>query len=453
MQKNDRLPLSITGLSHEGNGVGRAEGMAVFVPRTAPGDEIDVKIVGVRGGHAFGRMEALCKASPVRVDNSCPAFARCGGCALRHISYPAELEAKQEWARENLARIGKIRPECEPIIPSPHIERYRNKASYPVRMVEGRVRVGFFAPRSHTFIPVDDCLLQPKFFADICRTVCNFCEETGAAPYDEARHSGLLRHICIRYGEATGQTLICLVINGKALPRAQELFGRLTPLCPGEVSFHISVNRARTNVILGPDTSHICGPEFITDVLCGVQVRLSAQSFYQVNREAAQLLYAVALEYASPAPGDTLLDLYCGAGTIGLSMSKHLGKIIGVESVPQAVRDARENARINNISGAQFLCADAGQAARELRERAAHPDIAVVDPPRKGLCGDTIEHLTGMSPGKIVYVSCNSATLARDLAALTDRGYYVLRCRAVDLFPRTAHVECVALLEKTHRAN
>ena len=446
MQKNQQISLAITGLTHEGNGVGRSQGMAVFVPHGAPGDEADVKILKVRSGFAYGKIEALRRPSPHRIEQDCPVFARCGGCALRHISYEAELAAKEGWVRENLARIGKIQPEWEPILPSPNIERYRNKASYPVRMVDGRVRTGFFAPRSHTLVPVDDCLLQPAFFADICRAVCDFCEENAILPYDEAHHSGLLRHICIRYGEVSGQTLVCLVINGKTLPFAEVLTERLQPLCPGVLSFHLNRNRERTNVIFGAHTRHLSGPAFITDVLCGVTIRLSPQSFYQVNRSGAELLYQTALAYASPHPQDTLLDLYCGAGAIGLSMAAQVKSVIGVESVPQAVADAEENARLNKIEGARFLCASAAEASRELSGQGLFVDIAVVDPPRKGLDSETIEHLVAMAPKKIVYLSCNSATLARDCALLASHGYRARIGRAVDLFPRTAHVECVLLL-------
>jgi len=446
MQKNDVTQLLITGLTHEGHGVGRVDGRAVFVPRTAPGDEVEAKILKVNPAYAHGRVERLLTPSPHRVENDCPVFGRCGGCALRHISYPTELEIKQSWVSENLARIGKVFPDWEPIQPSPKIQRYRNKAQYPVRLVEGRVRTGFFAPRSHALIPVEDCILHPEFFADICRAVCAFCEEKAIPPYDEAGHTGLLRQVCIRHGEATGQTLVCLVVNGKTFPFAEALGQRLEKLCPGPLSFHVNRNRERTNVIMGSHTRHVSGPGAIEDVLAGVRVRLSPQSFYQVNREAAELLYKTALEYADPSADHTLLDLYCGAGVIGLSMAERVGSLIGVESVPQAVEDASQNASLGGITNARFICASAAQAAQELKEQGVRPDTIIVDPPRKGLCSETIEQLAAMSPAKIVYLSCNSATLARDCAALAKKGYRAVRGRAVDLFPRTAHVECVVQL-------
>jgi len=310
-------------------------------------------------------------------------------------------------------------------------------------MVEGRVEAGFFAPRSHALVRVEDCLLQPTFFAGLCREIASFCQEREISPYDEANHSGLLRQICIRYGEATGQTLICLVLNGRNLPFAQDLIARLEALCPGPLSFHININRERTNVIFGQKNRHLSGPPVIEDILCGLKIRLSPQSFYQVNREAAQLLYQTALEYAAPNGGETLLDLYCGAGAIGLSMAGRVKEVIGVESFPGAVRDAEENAAVNQIENARFLAADAGDAARELGGQGIRPRIAVLDPPRKGLDSQTLGHLAEMAPPKIVYISCNSATLARDVAILAEKGYRSTRGRAVDLFPRTAHVECV----------
>ena len=446
MEKNQQISLTVTGLTHEGNGVGRHQGMAVFLPQTAPGDAVEAKILKVHPSYAYAKAVAITKPSPDRVAEDCPVFSRCGGCALRHISYQAELAAKDGWVRENLSRIGKIHPAWEPILPSPEQARYRNKAQYPVRLVDGSVQSGFFASRSHALIPVEDCALQPAFFADLCREVCVFCDEQKIPPYEEGSHSGLLRQICIRYAQATGQTLVCLIVNGRDFPLAEGLIPRLEKRCPGPLSFHVNVNRERTNVIFGKKTRHLSGPPVIEDTLGGVRLRLSPESFYQVNRGAAELLYRAALEYADPKGDETLLDLYCGAGAIGLSMAGHLKGVIGVESFPQAVADARENARLNGISNARFIAATAAQAAGELRGQGLRPELAVVDPPRKGLDGETLEHLAGLGPKRIVYISCNSATLARDAAILTQKGYRAVKGRAVDLFPRTAHVECLLLL-------
>ena len=448
LQKNQLIPLSITGLTHEGSGVGHVDGMAVFVPFTAVGDEIIAKIVKVRKSFAFGILRQVLTPSPCRIENDCPVFGRCGGCSLRHIGYQSECAAKQEWVRQNLGRIGGVRLEPEPILPSPDCGRYRNKAQYPVRMVNGRVCAGFFAPRSHRLIPVGDCLLQPDFFAEICRHVCNFMEENAVPPYDEDTHTGLVRHIYIRYAETSAQTLVCLVLNGASLPGEKALSERIGALCPGPLSFCISRNESRSNVVFGSGIRIVGGPGRIEDEICGVKLSLSPQSFYQVNRRAAELLYQTALEYAAPTSKDVLLDLYCGAGAIGLSMAHAAGRVIGVETVAEAVEDAAANARRGGIQNAEFLLADAADAAARLRSEGLRPDIVVLDPPRKGSDAPTLDCIAAMAPERIVYVSCDSATLARDCAMLAGHGYRVTRARPVDMFPRTAHVECVVLLQK-----
>jgi 23S rRNA (uracil1939-C5)-methyltransferase len=453
LQKNQIVRLAITDLTHEGNGVGHVDGLAVFVPRTTPGDEADVKIVQVRGSYAYGIVEKLVTPSTHRVENDCPVFSRCGGCTLRHLSYEAELAAKEEWVKSNLRRIGKIELNWDHILPSPQISRYRNKAQYPIRMVDGRVRAGFFAPRSHRLIPVEDCKLQPLYFSKICGEVCAFAEEKNIPPYDEQTGSGLLRHLFLRWGETTQQTLVCLVLNGNTFPHAQELAQRLEPLCPGEMTLCLSVNTRRDNVILGDNMQVVTGSGRILDKLGGVKLSLSPFSFYQVNRKAAELLYQVAREYAGleeTAP-KLLLDLYCGVGAIGLSMASGAEQVIGVESVPAAIEDAKENAVRNGIRNIKFLCADAADAAAHLQQQGLRPEVVVVDPPRKGVAGSALKDIVAMNPQRIVYVSCNSATLARDCRILTDCGYQAVRGRAVDLFPRTAHVECVTLMSKVEK--
>lgn len=448
IRKNDVVLLEITDISSEGNGVGRFEGMAVFVPMTAPGDRILVRIAKVQKSFAYGILQEIQEPSPLRAPNDCPVYRQCGGCALRHLSYKGELAAKAGWVEENLRRIGGIAVQCEPIIPSPQSGRYRNKAQYPIRMVDGRVRAGFFARRSHRLVPVEDCLLQPAGFCDILRCVTSFMEEFQVAPYDEQAHSGVVRHVFIREAEATGQVMVWLVVNAGSLPHAQELAARLRAVCPGLASFGFDCNRRRTNVIFGGEPVTVWGSGTITDVLCGVRLALSPLSFYQINRRGAEQLFRTALEYADPAPGDTLLDLYCGAGAVGLSMAHRVRELIGVEIVPQAVENACANAAQNGIANVRFLCADAAQAARRLAEEGVQPDIVVLDPPRKGADAATLDCIRALSPQKVVYISCNSATLARDARMLAGYGYRVQRVRPVDLFPRTANVECCCLLTK-----
>lgn len=446
LKKNESIPLEIVALNHEGAGVGRHEGMAVFVPMTAVGDRIDARVVKVMKSYAFAIVERLGEPSAAREENRCPVYDRCGGCALRHLAYGEELKIKGGWVTDNLRRIGGIVVEPEAILPSPAVDHYRNKAQYPVRMVDGRVRAGFFARRSHRLVPAEDCLLQPAFFGEIVRCVTAFMEEAGIPPYDEENHTGLVRHIFIRHGEATGQTMVWLSLNGEDLPRQVELAERLRAVCPGLASFGIDVNKKRTNVIFGGRLKTLWGGDTIADVLCGVTLRLSPLAFYQVNRGAAEALFRAALAYADPAPGDLLLDLYCGAGAVGLSMARRVREIVGVEVIPQAVENAKQNAQENGIKNARFLCADAGGAVERFREEGLRPDIIVLDPPRKGADSGVIGCIGALAPGKVVYISCNSATLARDCKLLAELGYRVAKVRAADLFPRTANVEAVALL-------
>lgn len=446
--KNQIIPLTITALSHEGSGIGRHEGLAVFVPMTAVGDKIEAKIVKVLKTSAYGIIQKILEPSPYRVENDCPVYRRCGGCGLRHINYAHEMQIKENWVRENLKRIGGVDIPFDASLPSPESSRYRNKAQYPVRRVNGKIRAGFFARRSHDLVPVEDCLLQPEFFSDAVRAVIGFMEDCGVEPYNEADGTGIVRHIFIRCAEASNEAMLCLVINAVSLPHTQTLIERINRLCPEITSIVINENRADTNVIFGGKTSVLWGGEFIADELCGVRVNLSAQSFYQVNRRAAERLYRAALEYASPRPDDVLLDLYCGAGAIGLSMAYAVKEVVGVEIVPQAIENAKQNAEQNGIENARFFCADASKTADILRHENIRPDIIVLDPPRKGVDEDALKLAAELSPRKIVYISCNSATLARDVKLLFGMGYKAVRARAADLFPRTCHVEAVVLMSR-----
>lgn len=448
MRKNDLIELTIESVGSEGNGVGRHEGMAVFVPMTAAGDVIRARAVKVQKSYAFGIVDEILTPSPDRIANDCPAYRQCGGCALRHLSYEAELAAKQRWVADNLRRIGGVELAPEPILPSPSSGRYRNKAQYPVRLVDGRVRAGFFARRSHRLVPVEDCLLQPQGFREIVAVITAFLEEYGIPSYDEQAHTGVVRHIFIREAETSGQVMVWLVLNARELPHWQELVVRLRAACPGLASFGVDVNRRKTNVIFGGEVKTLWGAGAIADTLRGVSLELSPLSFYQVNRAAAERLFELALEYAAPEPGDTLLDLYCGTGAVGLGMAHAVKELVGVEVAPQAVEDARRNAQRNGIGNARFLCADAAEAAEQLLEEGLRPDIIVLDPPRKGADAAALACIARFAPRKVVYISCNSATLARDVALLREHGYRAVKARPADLFPRTANVECCCLLER-----
>lgn len=450
LKKNDNIILEITSVTHEGDGVGRHDGMAVFVPKTAPGDAVDAKVVKVLKHRAYAIINRVITPSQSRIENDCPVYRRCGGCSLRHMDYQCEMAVKSAWVEDNLRRIGGFEIETDKPLPSPTQAGYRNKAQYPVRLVNGEIRAGFFVKRTHELIPVDNCLLAPEFFGGIVNEVIRFINEFSLSAYDEVSNAGLLRHIFIRHAETSGETMLCLIVNAREMPRADALVERIRQSCPTVSTIVINENLEKTNVIFGSKTHILYGSGYITDRLCGVKIRLSAQSFYQVNRASAERLYNAALEYADfkPDKSETLLDLYCGAGAIGLSMSHKVRRVIGVEVVRQAVTDAIQNASLNNIENAEFTCADAAEAAKKLKAEGTRPDIIVVDPPRKGLDDSLPEIISELDPSRVVYISCNSATLARDAARLAALGFKLEKTRAVDLFPRTAHVECVALMTR-----
>lgn len=448
LKKNQIVEIEITAVTSEGNGVGRYEGMAIFVPMTAVGDTVSVRIVKLAQRFAYGKLEDIIGASPHRISSDCEAYNRCGGCSLRHMSYEAELAAKQGWVEDNMKRIGGIETTVQPILPSPKVDRYRNKAQYPVRMIDGHVRVGFFARRSHDLIPVGDCKLQPELFEKISRALEEFMEKYSIMPYDEETHKGIVRHLFIRMGEVSGEVMVWIVVNGRKLPFHEDFSARLREICPNLTAFGIDRNSKRTNVIFGGDSKVLYGSGTITDTICNVKLSIAPQAFYQVNHSAAEQLMNTALEFANPDGTESLLDLYCGAGAIGLSMAHAVKSVTGVEIVSQAVENARFNAEQNGIENAEFILADATVAAEQLIQQDKKPDIIVLDPPRKGADSSVIECIAKLSPAKVVYVSCNSATLARDCKLLAEHGYTVQRVQPVDLFPRTANVEMCVLLTR-----
>ena len=448
LKKNDLISLEIQSVTSQGSGVGRHEGMAVFVPHAAPGDRLTARIVKVLPSYCYGIIQEIVEPGPGRVEPGCPVCRRCGGCSLRHLDYPAELAEKERWVADAIARIGGVSVPVRPILPSPRAEGYRNKAQYPIGQGEKGAFCGFYAPRSHQIIPAEDCRLQPPFFTRIVQAVCRYIDQSGQRPYDEATGSGLYRHLYLRWGEATGQVMVCLVVNGQRIPQPQLLVSMVLAACPGVTSILVNSNPKRTNVILGPETRVLFGAPAIRDVLAGVEVEISPLSFYQVNHQGAELLYRQAAELAQLSPDDVLLDLYCGAGTIGLSMARQVRELVGVEVVESAVRDAGENARRNGILNARFLCADAGAAAARLEAEGLRPTVVVLDPPRKGCDAATLAAVARMGPKRVVMVSCNPATMARDLAALQKAGYRPQLAQPVDMFPRTAHVETVVLMSR-----
>lgn len=451
LKKNDLVPLTIQAITNEGSGVGRYEGMAVFVPGSAPGDKLTVRIVKVLSSYCYGIIQEIVQPGPERIEPACPVCHRCGGCSLQHLSYQAELAEKERWVADALSRIGGISLPVRPILSSPQITGYRNKAQYPIGKGKTGACCGFYAPRSHTLVPFENCLLQPPFFSDIARAVCRYIDRSGEEPYDEKSGTGLFRHLYLRWGEATGQVMVCLVVNGERVPQPQLLVSAVLSACPGVTSILVNTNKKNTNVILGEETRVLFGTPSIQDVLAGVEVEISPLSFYQVNRQGAELLYRQAAEMADLGPEDILLDLYCGAGTIGLSMARRVKTLVGVEVVESAVRDADKNTERNGISNARFLCADAGTAAARLEAEGLRPTVVVMDPPRKGCDVATLAAVARMSPRRVVMVSCNPATMARDLKVLEEAGYRTEAVQPVDMFPRTAHVETVVLMSRVEK--
>ena len=453
LQKNQILTLRVERLSSDGSGVAHsADGEAVFVPGTAPGDEARVRIVKDCGRYAFGILDELLTPSPDRIPVDCPVAGPCGGCSLRHLDYAAELRAKQESVLDAFRRIGGLEVPVLDILPSPEVDRYRNKVQFPVGVDKnGMPCIGFYAGRTHRIVPCPDCKLQPGVLNEIGNALCAFFAQQGIRPYDEQSGKGLVRHIFLRRGAHSGQIMVCLVCTRAKLPHAEQLCTALREQFPAISTILLNVNAKNTNVILGSENHILYGPGYIEDTLCGVPVRLGPLSFYQVNTLAAEQLYGVAAQYAQLTPDDALLDLYCGMGTIGLSMADQCRELIGVEIVPEAIESAKANAaRMGETVAAKsrFFCADAGQAATQLAAEGLHPDIVMLDPPRKGCDEATLSAVVRMTPRRVVYVSCNPATAARDAAWLEKNGYHAEKVQPVDLFPRTKHVECVIALSK-----
>ena len=442
--KNQVYTAEILGYSSEGLGIARIGGQVVFVHNAIRGEVCDILVMKVLKNAAFGKVVGWQQVSPHRVEPDCPHYRRCGGCVYRHMDYAEELTAKRQRVQDALRRVGGSRVEVEEILGAAETLRYRNKSQYPVSP-EGKV--GFYQARTHCVTDVDGCLIQKPQADAAAAALRRYMAAHHVSGYDEKTGTGLVRHLYVRTN-AKGQSLICIVVNGESLPHEAALAEQMRAAVPEAVGVVLGVNTQRNNVILGDRYRTLWGQDTLTDVLCGHVFRLSIPSFYQVNREQAEVLYRRAVDYADLTGAELVLDLYCGVGTITLAMAGAAGKVIGVEVIPQAVEDARDNALRNGIENAEFFCGDAGQAALELERQGVHPDVVVVDPPRKGLNADTIEALYRMSPRRIVYVSCDPATLARDVALLKPHGYTLQTVTAADLFPRCAHVETVVLMSR-----
>ena len=445
MKKNDIVEIEITALSSECSGIGKKDGMVIFVPFSAIGDKLEVKILKVNKTYCYGKIERIITPSPDRVTPDCPVYTRCGGCSLRHISYEAQLRAKEQFVKDAFTRIGGLSPEFLPIIRNTNINGYRNKLQIPIGTdKDGNLIAGFYAFHSHRIVPCEKCLLQPDIFSKITADFLKISTGLNLTAYDETTHKGILRHLYLRKGYYSGEICLCIVV-AKNVPEIKILSDRLLEKYPEIVSSVINVNNRDTNVILGDEEIVLTSKNYICDIMCKNAVNIAPKAFYQVNTPCAEQLYSSACDFAEPK-GKTVLDLYCGAGTIGLSMARTAKKIIGVEIVPEAIENAKQNALANDITNCEFICADAAEAARILHSRSLRPDVIMVDPPRKGCGRDACEQIAAFSAPRIVMVSCNAATAARDCACFAELGYSTDKCVAVDMFSGTNHVETVVLL-------
>ena len=443
--KNQIYEACVTDYTAEGQGVAHIDGCAVFIPNSIAGEVYKVCIEVAKKNWAAGKIVEIIEKSPHRCSRECPVAKLCGGCDFWHMGYEEETRLKAERVRTCLNRLGGENLEKVDILSAPTCYGYRNKAQYPVAAKKGRAYAGFFKAGTHEVVENNRCLILPAETDAVKDAVMDYVNQFRITAYDEISHTGLLRHIYVRRGAVSKQILVCLVVNGGQLPRIEELIKRLQKI-PGFTTLVLSVNTKKGNAVLGNEFITLHGPGYIEDTLCGLNFRLSPRSFYQVNHHQAQRLYEAAISQAEITKNDTVLDLYCGVGTITLCMASAAGKVIGVEVISQAVEDARDSARRNGIENAEFFCGDAGAAALELEKQGIKADVVVVDPPRKGLNADTIEALARFAPRRIVYVSCDPATLARDVALLKERGYVLKNALAADLFPKCSHVESIVTL-------
>ncbi len=446
-KKNTTHEVVIDGYTNEGAGVARLEGLVVFIPGTIRGERWEILLLKVNKSVAWAKGVNLIEASPERVDVDCPHGGKCGGCQYRHMSYGEECVAKGQRIADALRKVGGVEYDWPPVLGAAQPDRYRNKVQFPVAPGAGGGSIGFFRPRSHDVIDVEDCLLQPQSAGILRGIVKRWMMTFNILPYDEKSGKGLVRHLYLR-ANSQGQVLCCLVINGNKLPEERKLVEWLREAEPQLAGVLYNINKQDTNVILGRKFRLVWGHDYLEEELLGLKFKLSPQSFFQINRAQTEVLYGKAVEFAGLTGNETVLDLYCGIGTISLCMAKKAKQVIGCEIVPEAIEDAQQNADRNGIENADFYCGDAGEIAAQLATVDIKPDVICVDPPRKGLAPEVPEILAKIGAEKIVYVSCDPATLARDVKKFTELGYHFVRGQGVDMFPRTVHVETVILLSK-----
>ena len=444
LEKGSVYTAVIDGYSSEVLGIARVNGAVVFVPHAVRGEEIDLRITKVMKTSCTGEIVKIHNPSPERMEPECPYAGKCGGCAYRHLTYPEELWTKRQRVQDALTRIGGLDLTVEEILGAKNPEHYRNKSQYPVG-ADGSI--GFFQARTHKVVPIRRCLIQTEAADRTAQAVGEWMRRYKISAYDETTGKGLVRHVCVRVNRK-GESLCCVVVNGNKVPREPELAAYVTVAVPHTVGVLLNSNTRRGNVVLGDKYRTLFGRNYLMDTLCGLEFKLSMPSFYQVNRDQAEVLYGKALKFAGLTGNETVLDLYCGIGTITLCLAKAAKRVIGAEIVPPAIRDAKENALRNHIENAEIFCGDAADIAAKLESDGLRPDVVTVDPPRKGLAPEVIASVAAMGPEKVVYVSCDPATLGRDVKIFREFGYEAKRAAAVDMFPGTAHVETVVLLSK-----
>lgn len=449
VQKNEIIEIPFTDLTHDGTGVGKVDGYPLFVPGVLPGEKGKVLVVKTKRQYGYGKLLELKKTSPNRVEPRCPIFSRCGGCQLQHLSYESQLHYKRNLVKNALERIGGFKEvTVHPTIGMEDPWRYRNKAQVPIGEQEGGLVAGFYQRGSHRIVDMESCLIQQEQNDFVVQAVKRILDQYGIPAYDEKSHRGLIRHVIARYGANTGEVMVVLVTREKALPERKNIIRAIISAVPAVKSICQNVNPKRTNTIFGEETRVLWGREVIYDTIGPIRFAISPRSFFQVNPVQTEKLYRKALEYADLSGSETVIDAYCGIGTISLFLAQKARAVYGVEIVPEAVADARRNAELNGLKNVTFTVGEAERVMPEWSARGINPDVIVVDPPRKGCDHTLLETMLAMKPRRLVYVSCNPATLARDARILSDGGYQIIETQPVDMFPQTVHVECCALFVK-----
>lgn len=444
--KGDIIELEITGFAHDGAGVGKYEGFTVFVPQTVPGEKVRTRLTVVKKTYGKASCLEILKTHPHRTEPQCPVYEICGGCQIQHISYEAQLEHKRQQVMDHFTRIGGMEVPVHPVLGMNDPWRYRNKAQVPFGVQKGKVAAGFYAPGTHQIVNMDACLIQHELNDQVIRKVKQLAQHLKTPIYDEQKHRGILRHVMVRTGYYTGELMIVLVTNGKQLPHRQKWIEELRREFPQLKSLMQNIHHRRSNVVLGPENQVLWGREVVYDRIGDVTFAISPHSFFQINPVQTRVLYDQVAKYAALTGGETVIDAYCGIGTIALYLARHAKRVYGVEIVPAAIKDAKRNAEINRMDHVTFEAGAAEEIMPRWYQEGIRPDVVVVDPPRKGCAPVLLDTVASMQPGRIVYVSCNSSTLARDAKYLAELGYRVQEVQPVDMFPQTGHVECVMLM-------